>query len=243
MYYGRNIVVCNMSRILSCVVVAVLLIGAGERAIATERGAVRDAFVEGYLSGIEGQKDVLKTRIVAVFMIIETLPTVEQDAAIEDLVQRIMSHSRMVIQEAYLEGLTTGYEEAVADYQPENIKGLVADAYMEHQRHLGRIVDPYDIKILEAQDMGAFRSYVAEYVVAANNVDQVVGHVSIAFVKKLKAAFRRFQIVPTSQRDVVVEGALKDFLQFGLGAYYRGQQDPFVKRVRTKLKSLTERQQ
>lgn len=232
----------RMNHIVACAVVMVLLIGASEQAIATESDAAKDTFVEGYLSAIEGQKDVLKTRTVAVFMIIETLPAVEQNAAIEDLVQRIMNHSRTVIQASYLEGITTGYEEAVADYQPENIKGLVADAYMEHQRHLGRIVDPYAIKILEAQNMGAFRNYVAEYVAAANSVDQVVAHISIALVKKLKAAFRRFQIVPTSQRDVVVGGALKDFFQFGLDAYYRGQQDPFVKRVRMKLKALAEGQ-
>lgn len=230
----------HTNHILACAVAMVLFIGASEQAIATESVAARDTFVEGYLSAIEGQKDVLKTRTVAVFMIIETLPTVEQDAAIEDLVQRIMNHSRTVIQAAYLEGITTGYEEAVTDYQPENIKSLVADAYMEHQRHLGRIVDPYAIKILEAQDTGAFRNYVAEYVAAANSVDQVVAHISIALVKKLKAAFRRFQIVPTSQRDIVVESALENYFEVGLNAYYRGQQDPFVKRVRTKLKALAE---
>ena len=232
----------HTNHILACAVVMVLLIGASEQAIATERKATRDAFVEGYQSAIEGQKDVLKTRIVAVFMIIETLPMMEQDAAIEDFVQRIMNHSRTVIQSAYLEGITTGYEEAVADYQPEIIKGLVTDVYIAHQRHLGRIVDPYAIKILEAQDMDAFRNYIAENVVAANGADQSVAHVSTALGKKLKAAFRRFQIVPTSQRDIVVEGALGDYFQVGLDAYYRGQQDPFVKRVRTKLKALTERQ-
>ena len=232
----------HTNHILACAAVMVLLIGASKQAIATESDAARDTFVEGYLSAIEDQKDVLKTRTVAVFMIIETLPTVEQDAAIEDLVQRIMNHSRTVIQAAYIEGITTGYEEAVADYQPKIIKGLVTDAYIEHQRHLGRIVDPYAIKILEAQDMDGFRNYIAENVAAANGADQSVAHASTALGKKLKAAFRRFQIVPTSQRDIVVAGALEDYLQVGLDAYYRGQQDPFVKRVRMKLKALTEEQ-
>ena len=232
----------HTNHILASAAVMILLIGVSEQAIATERKAARDAFVEGYLSAIEGQKDVLKTRTVAVFMIIETLPTIEQDAAIEDLVQRIMNHSRTVIQAAYLEGITTGYEEALADYQSEIIKVLVTDAYIAHQRHLGRIVDPHAIRILEAQDMDAFREYIAETVAAANGVDQAVAHVSTALGKKLKAAFRRFQIVPTSQRDIVVEGALEDYFQVGLDAYYRGQQDPFVKRVRAKLRAPAEGQ-
>ena len=90
--------------------------------------------------------------------------------------------------------------------------------------------------------MDAFRNYIAENVAAANGVDQLVAHISTALVKKLKAAFRRFQTVPTSQQDIVVEGALGDYFQVGLNAYYRGQQDPFVKRLRMKLKALAEGQ-
>ena len=90
--------------------------------------------------------------------------------------------------------------------------------------------------------MDGFKNYVAENVAAADGADQSVAHISTALGKKLKAAFRRYQIVPTSQRDIVVEHALEDYFEVGLDAYYRGRQDPFVKRIRMKLKALAEGQ-